>query len=120
MQALALGGRQQVEHRVVLWIVGGADAASRLVHHQVACRVALLQHLPVQFDSAEGADFVPAIADGLAVDPHAALKQQAADILAVEFGAFAEEAVQAHEGLVCRSGKSGGGKPLGLAIHSAK
>ncbi|MNM82898.1 hypothetical protein D3C81_949410 [compost metagenome] len=98
MQALALVGRQQVEHGGVLRIVGGADAASRLVHHQVACRVALLQYLSVQFDSAECTDFAGAIADGLAVDPHAPLQQQVADILAAEFGTFAEEAVQAHEG----------------------
>ncbi|MNY42297.1 hypothetical protein D3C86_1771710 [compost metagenome] len=96
MQVRALALRQQVEHGTVLRITGGADYACGLVQHQVARRAAWLQHPLVQLDAVEVVDLAAAIGNRLAVDPHPTGEQQVADILAVEFGVLAEEAVQAH------------------------
>ena len=43
----------QVEYGRVFRIAGGADAAGRLVQHEVACGLADLQHVLVDFDAAE-------------------------------------------------------------------
>ncbi|MOA36988.1 hypothetical protein D3C78_1585520 [compost metagenome] len=66
------------------------------MQHQVARRAAWLQHPLVQFDAVEVVDLAAAVANRLAVDAHPAGEQQVTDVLAVEFGMLAEEAVQAH------------------------
>ncbi|MCY1437716.1 hypothetical protein D9M71_538900 [compost metagenome] len=96
MQVRAFARWQQVEHGAVLRITGGADDACGLVQHQVARRAAWLQHPLVQLDAVEVVDLAAAVAHHLAVDAHPAGEQQVTDVLAVEFGMLAEEAVQAH------------------------
>lgn len=86
----------QVEHRRVLRVAGGADAAGRFVQHEVAGRFTDLQHFVVDFHAAELKHLGVRIADDSSVDPDALFHQQQAYLLAVEAGQVAEETVNAH------------------------
>ncbi|MNY12416.1 hypothetical protein D3C86_1454960 [compost metagenome] len=53
-------------------MLGGADHADGFVQHEVACGLAGLQHLSIEFDAAEDAHLVAAVATDLAIHTHAA------------------------------------------------
>ncbi|MCY1361400.1 hypothetical protein D9M69_480660 [compost metagenome] len=94
---------EQVEHGAVLCVPGGADAALRLVQHEVARRLALLQRLAVQLHPAEYPHLVAPVAHRLAVHLNASRRQQEAGILAAELRQVGEEAVEAHQS--CSGGR---------------
>ncbi|MCY1380752.1 hypothetical protein D9M69_686000 [compost metagenome] len=70
MQLVLVRLVQQVEHRGVLRMLGGADVAGRLVEHEVARRLAGLEQAFVQFHPAELAHLAATIGDASAIHPH--------------------------------------------------
>ncbi|MCY1444766.1 hypothetical protein D9M71_612520 [compost metagenome] len=87
----------QIEHGRVLRIPGGADASGGLVQHEMAQGFTGLQHLVVDFDAAEFADFAVRVADDFSVNPDAFFHQQQAHLLTVEARQVAEETVDTHD-----------------------
>ena len=93
MQVVFVRLIQQVDHRRMFRILGGAYTSGWLVQHEVTRRFACLQDLPVELNLAECPDFVTWIADNLPINLDALLYQEQAYLLAVELGAVAQKTV---------------------------
>ncbi|MCY1351929.1 hypothetical protein D9M69_382090 [compost metagenome] len=97
VQLVLVGLVEQVEHGGMLRVLGGADVTGRLVEHEIARRLAGLEHALVQFHTIELADFDAAVSDRLAVHPDPTGGQQQARVEAAEFGEIAQESIKAHQ-----------------------
>ncbi|MNY56080.1 hypothetical protein D3C86_1921220 [compost metagenome] len=80
----------------MLRVAGGTDATGWFVQHEVAGRLANLQHFVVDFHTAELEYLGVRVADNFSVDPDALFHQQQAYLLTVEAGQVAEETVNSH------------------------
>ncbi|MNN10722.1 hypothetical protein D3C81_1236530 [compost metagenome] len=80
----------------MLGVLRGADASGRFVEHQVACWAPCLQQLLIHFDAAELTYFRQRVGRHFAIDPHAALHQQQANMLTVVAGQVGKKTVEAH------------------------
>ncbi|VXC88331.1 hypothetical protein PSEUDO9AG_50336 [Pseudomonas sp. 9Ag] len=119
MQLVLVRLMQQVQHRRVLRVGGGTDAAGGLVEHKEACRFAGLQHLAVQLDTVEDANVMGAVADSLSIHRSAARRQQQARLAMAAMGQVGEEAVEAHYGFAGDSPRAQRGQMQALFSASS-
>ncbi|MNH31110.1 hypothetical protein D3C79_914450 [compost metagenome] len=90
----------------MLRVERGTDVPGWLVEHQVARWPPGLQQLLIHFDAAELTHRGQRVGRDDAIDPHTALHQQQANLLAVVTGQVGKETVKAHGEQGRRSGRA--------------
>ena len=102
VQRVPVGIVDEVDHRLMLGIDGGADDSAWLVHHQVERSLGLLHDLGLQLHLGEAVHLVLIAQDDLAIHSHTSCGDEPMRLAPPERAVFGDEAVEFHAAILHR------------------
>lgn len=102
MQFMFVGLIEQVDDRLMRWMLGGTDHAYGFVKHKVACGFACLNELIIQLNTVKQADIEPGVTAAMAINLDSATGDELANLLTIKARQVAEDSVEAHVSLYAR------------------